>query len=175
MDLKGFKNYLEDIIKDGDLKAGDQLVVGCSTSEILGEHIGTAGNTHVATELFSLLLEVTKPLQIGLVIQCCEHLNRALVLERSTQLANLIEVSVIPQPHAGGSLATVAWQNFSDPVVVEYVSAKAGIDIGDTEIGMHVKHVQVPYRHSFCLLGEARVTGLISRPKLIGGKRAVYS
>ncbi len=175
MDLSGLQAYLNDLIIAGGLRAEDILVVGCSTSEVSGQRIGTAGSLEIADNILNVLLETVQKHDVLLAVQCCEHLNRALVIERNLlKNRNLTEVCVIPQAHAGGSLATVAWQRFDDPIVVEYIRAEAGVDIGDTEIAMHVKHVQVPYRHPYKFLGEARVTGLTSRAKLIGGERAVY-
>ncbi|KKK37958.1 hypothetical protein WQ57_10745 [Mesobacillus campisalis] len=151
------------------------LVVGCSTSEVIGEKIGTAGSEEVAALIFRQLGKLLEETGVQLAFQCCEHLNRALVVERQTaEGRNLEEVSVIPVRKAGGAMATYAYNHMEDPVVVEFVKADAGIDIGSTLIGMHLKHVAVPVRVAQKNLGQAYVTLAMTRPKLIGGTRAVY-
>lgn len=156
---------------------GDLFVIGCSTSEMLGEHIGSAGSEELAEILFTAFDEFRRNTNVKLVFQCCEHLNRALVMERET-LENahqsLEEVSVIPAPDAGGSMATHAFKHFHDACVVESVQADAGMDIGDTLIGMQLKRVAVPVRFHQKYIGRAHVTSARTRPKLIGGKRAHY-
>lgn len=157
------------------LGQGSLLVVGCSTSEIIGEKIGTSGTMEVAKLLFEALHKYANEHQIFLAFQCCEHLNRALVLEKEiAERRGWEQVSVIPAPHAGGSMATCAYQHFENPVVVEKIQADAGIDIGDTFIGMHLKPVAVPIRMKQKQIGYAHVTSAITRPKLIGGARAIY-
>lgn len=151
------------------------LVVGCSTSEVAGEKIGTSGTTEVATIIFEELKKYADNNQFHLAFQCCEHLNRALVMERS--VANekgWEEVSVVPWRNAGGAMATYAFSQFLEPVVVEHIAADAGIDIGDTFIGMHLKHVAIPIRINQKVLGNAHITIAATRPKLIGGARAIY-
>lgn len=151
------------------------LVIGCSTSEIIGEKIGTAGSTEVAQIIFEAVEKFRAETGIQPVFQCCEHLNRALVMERDVQeRLNFEEVTVVPVQSAGGSMATYAYRNMKDPVVVESVKADYGIDIGDTFVGMHLKHVAVPVRVSLNNIGGAHVTLAKTRPKLIGGERAVY-
>ncbi|MDM5228167.1 TIGR01440 family protein [Cytobacillus sp. NJ13] len=151
------------------------LVVGCSTSEVAGKRIGTAGTEQVAEMIFERLDKLRQDTGAALAFQCCEHLNRALVLERSVAEAkNLDEVAVIPHRTAGGAMAAYAYEHFKDPVMVEFIKADAGIDIGDTLIGMHLKHVAVPIRTSQKSVGEAHVTMAKTRPKLIGGERAIY-
>ncbi|MFZ3578591.1 TIGR01440 family protein [Virgibacillus sp. DJP39] len=163
-------------IKRDDLKPDDLFVIGCSTSEIAGEHIGTSGSEELAAVIFAGLLDLKKATNVKLAFQCCEHLNRALVIERDSFDARFHEeVSVIPAPRAGGSMATYAFKNMNNPVVVEKIKAKAGIDIGETMIGMHVKHVAIPLRFEQKTIGNARVTGAKTRPKLIGGERAIYT
>lgn len=153
----------------------DLFVVGCSTSEIIGEKIGTAGGLGVAEVLFTPLQEFAKRNNIHLVFQGCEHINRAITMERKTQLLyRLPEVSVIPVVRAGGSMSAYAYTQFNDPVVVEHVSAHAGIDIGQTLIGMQLQPVAVPIRLSIKKIGEAIVSIAKTRPKLIGGERAFY-
>lgn len=151
------------------------LVIGTSTSEVIGQHIGTSGTKEVAEEIFRALLCFQQKTGVQLAFQCCEHLNRALVVEEKTQRQyNLEQVSVIPVPKAGGSMAAFAYNNFESPKVVEFIKADAGIDIGATLIGMHLKHVAVPVRSQLKKIGEAHVTLAVTRPKLIGGARAVY-
>ncbi|MBS4206799.1 TIGR01440 family protein [Bacillus sp. FJAT-50079] len=158
------------------LKEGSVLVVGCSTSEVAGEKIGTAGTVEIAEMIFSELKKYADESAIHLAFQGCEHINRALVVERSVaERRNWEEVSVIPARNAGGAMATFAFSQFQDPVVVEFIQANAGIDIGDTFIGMHIKHVAVPVRIGQKQLGGAHVTIAASRPKLIGGERARYA
>ena len=163
----------EEICEIAKLKRGQILVVGCSTSEVCGDKIGTNSNVEVAKALFSGLYEVLQSKGIYVAAQCCEHLNRAVVVEREA-VPYLETVNVVPQPKAGGSLATTAYQTFSHPVVVEEIKADAGIDIGFTLIGMHLKKVAVPVRLQNNRIGEAFVTAARTRAKFIGGERAVY-
>ncbi|KIY22475.1 TIGR01440 family protein [Mesobacillus subterraneus] len=170
-----WNSILSDFNEQVQLKKGQILVVGCSTSEIIGQRIGTAGTDEVAAMVFRQLREFQKQTGVQLAFQCCEHLNRAIVVERETaERKQLDEVTVIPVRTAGGAMATYAYQNFSSPVVVEFIKADAGIDIGDTFIGMQLKHVAVPIRVQQKSLGHAHVTLAKTRPKLIGGARAVY-
>ncbi len=165
-----------ELLETAKLKKGDIFVVGCSTSEICGDKIGTNSNYDAATAVFEGIYEALKPHGIFLAAQCCEHLNRAIVIEESCrEKYNLDEVCVIPQPKAGGSFATNAYRHFEKPVVVENITAKAGIDIGGTLIGMHIKAVCVPVRINVKKIGCANIICAASRPKLIGGERAVYS
>lgn len=157
------------------LNAEHILVIGTSTSEVIGQHIGTAGTKQVAELIFQALQSFQQKTGIHLAFQCCEHLNRAIVVEQKTQKQyNLEQVSVIPVPKAGGSMAAFAYTQFKNPIVVEFIKADAGIDIGDTLIGMHLKHVAVPVRSRVKMIGQAHLTLAITRPKLIGGARAVY-
>ena len=158
------------------LTAGDILVVGCSTSEILGGVIGKASSYEAGEAITKVFIDKFMPLQIDLAFQCCEHLNRALVVERELAKRDKLEiVSVIPQEKAGGSTASAAYKLFSDPVLVEFIKADAGIDIGGTFIGMHLKHVAVPVRlDGVKTLGEADIKFARTRPKYIGGERAQY-
>lgn len=151
------------------------LVIGCSTSEVVGEAIGTSSTMDVAASIFSSLEAFQQQTGVKLAFQSCEHLNRALVVERETaQRYGYEKVSAVPVRSAGGAMATYAYHHFNDPVLVEFVKADAGIDIGDTFIGMHLKHVAVPVRSEVKTIGEAHVTMARTRPKLIGGERAVY-
>ena len=155
------------------LSRGSILVVGCSTSEIIGDRIGTNSAPEVAAEVFDALYSSAKKSGVYLAFQCCEHLNRAIVIEREAA-RGLEIVNAVPQPKAGGSMATAAYKAFSDPVVVEKIAADAGIDIGLTLIGMHLKSVAVPLRLENNRIGEALVVAARTRPKFIGGARAVY-
>ena len=166
-------SVVNEIIEKAKLKKGSVLVIGCSTSEILGSKIGTNSAPEVAKEVFDGFYNCAKEKGVFLAIQCCEHLNRAVVVEEETA-KNLEIVNVIPQPKAGGSLATVAYSSFNNPVVVEEIKADAGLDVGLTLIGMHLKKVAVPVRLENNKIGEAIVVGARTRPKFIGGARAVY-
>ncbi|ARJ71549.1 TIGR01440 family protein [Latilactobacillus sakei] len=164
-----------DVLTAANLSRGDIFVLGCSTSEVVGGHIGKASSREVGATIIETLLEILKPLDIQLAVQGCEHINRSLVMERSVAEAHDFEiVSVVPAMHAGGACSVAAFEQYSDPVEVEHIVAHAGLDIGDTAIGMHVKFVQVPVRPSLDTLGAAHVTALRSRPKYVGGPRATY-
>lgn len=164
----------EELIEKAALKAGQILVVGCSTSEVLGSKIGTNSNPDTAKDIFQALHDTAKKYGIYLAIQCCEHLNRAIITERSAVPFGEI-VNVVPQPKAGGSLATQAYAGLEDPVAVEEIKADAGIDIGFTLIGMHLKKVAVPVRLEHNRIGEAMIVAARTRPRFIGGERAIYS
>ncbi|MBQ3219117.1 MAG: TIGR01440 family protein [Clostridia bacterium] len=167
------ENVVKELIETAKLKKGDILVVGCSTSEVVGSKIGTNSDPDTAKQIFDGIYGILKDNGIYLAVQCCEHLNRAIVIERSA-LPFAEKVNVIPQKKAGGSLATVAYQNFENPIVVEEIKADAGLDIGDTFIGMHLKKVAVPVRLSVKQIGNAHITCARVRPKFIGGIRAIY-
>ena len=164
---------VSEIAEKAALKKGSILVIGCSTSEIVGSKIGTNSAPQVAEEVFRAFYDYTKEKGIFLAVQCCEHLNRAIVTEREA-VGGMETVNVIPQPKAGGSMATQAYAMLKDPVVVEEIKADAGIDIGFTLIGMHLKKVAVPVRLENNRIGEATVVAARTRPKFIGGARAVY-
>lgn len=169
---------LNELLDSANLKQGDIVVVGCSTSEIVGKRIGKGSDIEVAESLISTILPIINEHHLYLAIQCCEHLNRALVVEeKCAEKYNLDVVSVIPHIKAGGAMSQVAMKTFHQPVVVESIKskAKAGIDIGDTLIGMHLKRVAVPKRLSIKEIGAAHVTSGYTRPPLIGGERAKYS
>lgn len=155
------------------LKAGQILVIGCSTSEVCGSKIGSNSNLEVAEAVFAGIYGVAQERKLYLAAQCCEHLNRAIIIERAAVPFSEI-CNVVPQPKAGGSFATTAYKVFSDPVAVEEIKADAGIDIGDTFIGMHLKKVAVPVRLEHHNIGEAHITAARVRPKFIGGERAHY-
>lgn len=166
----------EELLEAAHLETGDIFVVGCSSSEIMGGHIGKDSSMEAAA---AVLAGVMPPLQeqgIYLAAQCCEHLNRAIVLEREVAKAYGYQiVSAIPQPHAGGSWATNCWRAFNDPVLVEEIQAAAGMDIGGTLIGMHLRRVAVPVRLSIDHIGQAILLCARTRPPFIGGSRAVYT
>jgi len=163
------------LLEVAGLKPGQILVLGCSTSEVIGAKIGTASNLAVARALIEEFQKACQPSGVYLAFQCCEHLNRALVVsEAVARDYGLEEVSVIPVPKAGGALAATAMDMLPDPVVVEHLLGHAGLDIGDTLIGMHLKPVAVPVRLPVTRIGAAHLTAARTRPKLIGGERAVY-
>jgi len=172
---KEMKQLMKECSEHLPVKAGQVLVIGCSTSEIAGQKIGTSGTLEAAEMLYSELRKFAEEKSLHLAFQCCEHLNRAIVVERQTaEEFGYDEVTVVPVRNAGGAMATHAYSRMSDPVVIEFIKADAGIDIGDTFIGMHLKHVAVPVRVSQKEVGNAHVTIATTRPKLIGGARAVY-
>ena len=158
-----------------NLKHKQIVVLGCSSSEILGKSIGKGGSYEIGAYVAEAALSVALRFGLFLAVQCCEHLNRALVVSAEcAEIYGLEPVSVRPVHNAGGSCASAAYNLIDGAVVVEHILAHAGLDIGDTNIGMHVKFVQVPFRPSIKQIGEARVTALYHRPKLIGGLRAEY-
>ena len=167
------KAVMEEIGEKAKLQKGNIFVVGCSTSEVIGAKIGTNSSPEIAQILFDALHEYAKEKEIYLAIQCCEHLNRAIIIEKEA-VPFAETVNVVPQPKAGGSLATAAYKGFRNPVAVEEIKADAGIDIGSTLIGMHLKRVAVPVRLEENKIGEATVVAARTRPKFIGGVRAVY-
>lgn len=157
------------------LRPGQIIVIGCSTSEVLGHNIGKGSSKELGEKFFLLIQGICLEYDLRPAFQCCEHLNRAVVVDRDTMLQYaLTEVSVIPVPGAGGSMAAAAFKGLKEPVVVESIQAHAGIDIGDTFIGMHLKPVAVPVRISMSQIGQAHLTLARTRPKLIGGARAMY-
>ena len=165
---------MKELGEKAKLKAGDIVIIGCSTSEIIGSKIGTNSNPDVAGVVFKAIYDYAKKMGWHLAFQCCEHLNRAVVVERNTVPTAEI-VNVVPQPEAGGSMATQAYQHFENPVVIEEIKADAGIDIGFTLIGMHLKKVAVPVRLNNNKIGEATVLAARTRPRFIGGIRAEYN
>ena len=165
----------KELIATSKMKEEQVLVVGCSSSEIVGKRIGSFSSLEVAEALYSGIEKAAKEANIYIAAQCCEHLNRALILEE--EAANKYfyeEVNVVPQPKAGGSFVTAAYKAMKNPVAVEHIKAHAGLDIGDTLIGMHLKDVAVPVRLSSDKIGEAHVVCARTRAKFIGGVRAVY-
>lgn len=165
----------KEILEIGKCKAGDLFVVGCSTSEVLGDKIGTASSPETAQAVFAGIYQAVQEKQVYLAAQCCEHLNRALIIEEeAARKFGYEEVNVVPQPKAGGSFATAAYHAFVHPTAVEHIKASAGMDIGDTLIGMHLKDVAVPVRISQKQIGSAHVVCARTRAKFIGGVRAIY-
>ncbi|MEK4345455.1 TIGR01440 family protein [Paenibacillus sp. FSL P4-0184] len=166
---------LRELAEAGNLGSGKIVVLGVSTSEVAGVRIGTGGALEVARQLLEGARLVAAEKGFHLVYQCCEHLNRALVMERSLlESLGLNEVSAVPIPGAGGSMAAAAYRSMKDPVLAETIGAHAGLDIGETLIGMHLRRVAVPFRPTLRYIGAARVNAAWARPPLIGGERAVY-
>ncbi len=164
-----------ELIEKSGLEDGDILVVGCSTSEVTGDTIGSSSSVEAAEALFKGIYEVTAAKGIYIAAQCCEHLNRAIIIEKEVAKRERLQiVNVVPQPKAGGSFATTAYKNFKSPVAVEHIKAQAGMDIGDTLIGMHLEEVAVPLRLDKKQIGEAHLVCARTRAKFIGGERAVY-
>ena len=169
------RQILLDVLDKAALVEGDIFVLGLSSSEVVGGHIGQSSSLEVGQVIVKTILDILEEKGIFLAVQGCEHLNRALVVERALADKKDLEiVNVLPTLHAGGSGQLAAFQYMKDPVEVEFIVAQAGLDIGDTAIGMHIKHVQIPIRPILKELGAAHVTALASRPKLIGGARAAY-
>lgn len=164
---------MEEFGQKANLKPGNILVVGCSTSEVLGSKIGSNSSPEVAKHIFEAIHAYTQQHGLHLAVQCCEHLNRAIIIERAA-VPYAEAVNVVPQPKAGGSLATQAYASFTDPIALEEIRADAGIDIGLTLIGMHLKKVAVPVRLEHNCIGEALIVAARTRPKFIGGVRAAY-
>ena len=165
----------KELVLEAGLRAGDVFVVGCSTSEVIGNVIGKASVRPVAQAVFDGIYPVLREKGIFIAAQCCEHLNRAIITERECAERYFLEpVCVRPQPKAGGSFATVTYDTLKDPVALEHIKGHAGIDIGGTLIGMHLREVAVPVRLSVSSIGEARIICARTRPKYIGGPRAIY-
>lgn len=172
---KETKTVITELLDAAKLEAGDILVIGCSSSEIVGEHIGKGSSPETANAVFEEIYSALKERNIYLAAQCCEHLNRAIIIEKAcAEKYGYETVNVKPQPKAGGSFATAAYNNFEKPVAVEHIKAHAGIDIGGTLIGMHLKDVAVPVRVSLKKIGEANIICARTRAKFIGGSRAIY-
>ena len=167
---KQAEEAIKELLEKTHLKEGDIFVVGCSSSEIKGESIGRGSDINAAEAVYEAICPVLKERGIYLAAQCCEHLNRAIIVERKALRGNEEIVNVVPQLHAGGSFSVTCYKNFKDPVAVEYIKADAGMDIGDTLIGMHLRAVAVPVKQ----IGEAHLVCARTRPKFIGGDRAVY-
>ena len=170
---KQAEDITREVVEKAGLVKGQIFVVGCSSSEVCGDKIGTNSNLEVAQAVFKGIYDVLQEKGIYLAAQCCEHLNRAIIVEREAVPFSDI-VNVVPQPKAGGSFGTTAYKTFKQPVTVEEIKADAGIDIGGTLIGMHLKKVAVPLKLDHHTIGHANVLGARVRPKFIGGERAVY-
>lgn len=166
---------VRELLQAANMRRGDIFVVGCSSSEILGKRIGHGSSMQAAEAVYAGIMPLLRENGLFLAAQCCEHLNRAIIIERSALAPWTDVVNVIPQPHAGGSFAVTAYQNMEDPVAVESIRAGAGIDIGGTLIGMHLRAVAVPVRVSLSQIGSANIICARTRPKYIGGSRAVYN
>lgn len=169
------KQAAEELLAAANLKPGQILVVGCSSSEIMAHQIGSYSSEEIGKTVYEALMEVLAPKKIYLAAQCCEHLNRALILEEeAAERYGLEMVNVVPQLKAGGSFATAAYAGMQHPAAVERIQAHAGMDIGDTFIGMHLRSVAVPVRVSVREIGSAHLTCARTRLKFIGGERAKY-
>ena len=169
------KEAVTELLAAAKLRAGDMLVIGCSSSEVVGETIGKGSSLEAAQAIYDAVAPVLAEAGVYLVAQCCEHLNRALIMEREcAEKYGYDIVSVLPQPHAGGSFATTVYERAAQPVAVEHARAHAGLDIGGTLIGMHLREVAVPVRLSVKSIGQAPILCARTRPKFIGGIRARY-
>lgn len=179
MELKQIEHETQkavnEVLAQAKLKMGDLFVIGCSTSEVGGQKIGSASSMDIAGAIYRGAYAALEPHGIYLAAQCCEHLNRAIIMERQAAEAYGYEmVNVLPQPKAGGSFATTCWENFDEPVAVEHIRAHAGLDIGGTLIGMHLREVAVPVRIEQKTIGDANILSARTRLKFIGGVRAKY-
>lgn len=179
IDIEEIKDKVEKLIStllaDHPMEAGSIFVIGCSSSEVSGGTIGKNSSAEIGEAIFETAYRTLSERGIYLACQCCEHLNRALVIEKECAIKHGYEpVCVVPWLHGGGSFATAAYHKMKQPTVVEHVRAAAGIDIGDTLIGMHLNDVAVPVHPSIKEIGQAHVVAAYCRPKLIGGERARY-
>ena len=166
---------IRELIETARMTAGQLLVIGCSSSEMVGERIGKNSSMEAALALRDAVMPILAERGILLAVQCCEHLNRCLIMERTTaEKYGYDPVWVKPQPKAGGSFATAVWESLTDPVAVESIKAHAGLDVGATLIGMHLRRVAVPVRLSVTHIGAAPITCARTRPAYIGGPRAQY-
>ena len=172
---KQARQAVKELLDQAKLRPGALLVIGCSSSEIVGTRIGKGSSMEAAQAVYQGIQPILQERGIKLAAQCCEHLNRALIMERETAEAMHLElVNVRPVPDAGGAFATTVYEKMAHPVAVEHVKADAGLDIGGTLIGMHLKDVAVPVRLSLNKIGEANILCARTRPKYIGGPRAAY-
>lgn len=169
------EQVIDELLDAAKLKEGQLLVIGCSSSEVVGERLGKGSSLEAAQAVWEGIYPKLQARGILLAVQCCEHLNRALITERTTaERFGFEQVNAVPHPHAGGAFATTAYNSFDDPIAVEEIRADAGLDIGGTMVGMHLKRVAVPLRLSVRKIGEANITCARTRPKYIGGERAHY-
>lgn len=171
--ISDLKIAITELCDIANVETGDIVVVGCSTSEVTGGKIGKNSNVEYGEIIFNTINEILTAKGAFLAAQCCEHLNRAIIIEKKAITTEEI-VNVVPQIKAGGSFATAAYNGFKNPVAVEYIRADAGLDIGLTLIGMHLKNVAVPVRLSVSQIGDAVISAAKVRPKFIGGIRATY-
>ena len=170
------RRVVAEFLEQAKLKKGNLVVIGCSTSEIAEHHIGSYSNAELGEAVFVAICGELRRAGLAVAAQCCEHLNRALIMtEADAERFGYDAVNVIPQPKAGGSFATAAWNHMENPVAVEHVQAHAGIDIGDTLIGMHLRPVAVPVRIEHPMIGRAHIVCARTRAKYIGGERAHYN
>lgn len=170
------KRVVNEFLAQARLKPGNLLVIGCSTSEIAAHRIGSYSNAELGEAVFQAMYEELRKAGVDVAAQCCEHLNRALIMENTTaERLGYEVVNVVPMPKAGGSFSTAAWKHMDNPVAVERIQAHAGIDIGDTLIGMHLKAVAVPVRIEHPKIGNAHIVCARTRAKYIGGERAHYN
>ena len=175
---KDAAEVIAEVAEKAKLKEGQLFIIGCSSSETIGEHMGTASSKDAAEAIYRALSKELSARGVNMAVQCCEHLNRAVVIERAVAAKyGFEEVNVIPQPHAGGAFAVEAFRKFNDPIVVESIEAKAdaGIDSGGVMICMHIHPVVVPLRLEHKNIGKAIIVGARRRPKYVGGVRAVYN
>ena len=170
------KTAANELLAVARYRRGDIFIIGCSSSEIVGERIGKGSSMEAAETVYNALAPIVREAGLYLAVQCCEHLNRAVIIEReAADFHRLDQVNVIPHAHAGGAFATTAYHNFADAVAVEHVRAVVGMDIGDTLIGMHLKEVAVPVRTSVKRIGEANLVTARTRARFVGGVRAQYN
>lgn len=175
-EMKDAKRVVSEFLEQAKLKKGDLVVIGCSTSEIATHQIGSYSNAELGEAVFLAMYEELTIAELSVATQCCEHLNRALIMEETdAQRFGYEIVNVVPQPKAGGSFSTAAWKYMKKPVAVEHIKAHAGIDIGDTLIGMHLRAVAVPVRIAHPVIGGAHIVCARTRAKFIGGERAHYN
>lgn len=173
--VKEARTAIEELFEVAALEKGDIVVIGCSTSEIMGQKVGTFSTLDVGRALVDTLYPFIKEKGLYMAAQCCEHLNRSVIIEKSAVREwGLERVNVKPQLHAGGAFAMSLWDTLEDPVAVEKVQAAAGLDIGGVLIGMQLRPVAVPVRTSVNTIGKARLTAARTRPKFVGGERAIY-
>lgn len=166
---------VERLMQQGQIPAGGVIVLGCSTSEVVGAHIGKGSVPELGKVIAEAMLDACRERQLHAVFQCCEHLNRAIVVEKEVlKDMHLCQVRAIPQPKAGGSVPSAAWKLMQEPALAMAIQADAAIDVGDTLVGMHIRPVAVPLRGKFAQLGCAHVTMAYARLPYIGGSRAVY-
>ena len=166
---------MNELLDNHPIKEGSIFVIGCSSSEVAGGKIGKNSSAEIGQAIFETVNKICRDRGLYPAFQCCEHLNRCLVIDSEcAEKFGYEPVSVVPWLHGGGSLATAAYHGLHNAVVVEHIRASAGIDIGDTLIGMHLKDVAVPVHPQIDSIGEAHVVAAFCRPKLVGGERARY-